>query len=56
MPFTLTREYLDTIAAAAAKGDIQPFIDSIDPDVKWRIGGSEEKGTGREGVYVCIVI
>jgi hypothetical protein len=52
MTFTLTREYLDKIATAAAKGDIQPFIDSIDPNVKWRIGASDEKGTGREGVYV----
>lgn len=56
MTFTLTREFLDVIATAAAKGDIGPFVDSIDPDVKWRIGASDERGTGREGVYVSGIV
>ena len=52
MVFTLTRAFLDNITAAAAKGDFGPWLDSIDPDVKWRLGGSEERGTGKDGVYV----
>jgi len=52
MAFTLTREFMDQLSAAAAKGDFGPYIASVDPDVEWRIGGSEDKGSGREGVYV----
>lgn len=52
MTFTLTQEYLDSIRQAREKGDFGAFIDSIDPDVKWQMGGSDAKGVGREGVYV----
>ena len=52
MSFTLTREYVDSLAAASASGDFGAWLAAIDPEVKWRIGGSEDKGAGKAGVYV----
>jgi hypothetical protein len=56
MTFTLTHDFLAPISAAAAKGDLGPFIVSIDPNVEWRIGASDDKGTGKQGVYVSSAI
>ncbi len=51
MPFILTRAHLDPILAAAAAGDLGPYIASIDPAAEWRVGASDEKGTGGSDVY-----
>jgi len=52
MTFTLTEDFIRSLATPAKEGDLMPWIGSCDENVKWRIGASEEVGKGRAGVYV----
>lgn len=56
MTFTLTREHVAKLMAATAEGDLGPFVAEADPDVVWRLGGSDEQGEGRSGVYVSLAV
>jgi hypothetical protein len=51
MSFTLTAEHLAAILDPIQGGDMQPFLDAIDPDVEWRVGASDQPGKGHTGLY-----
>lgn len=56
MTFTLTTDYIQSLATPAKEGDLMPWINACDENVKWRIGASDEVGKGRSGVYVSLQV
>jgi hypothetical protein len=55
MPFTLTREHLETVLSAARDGDILALLDHLECEVEWRLirGGSCDKpARASVGVWV----
>lgn len=53
MSFTLTKEHLDSFLGPAAKGDWNPFVDAIDPNVHWVVNDPVNDSTSLTGTYVC---
>lgn len=52
MAFTLTTSHVKSIMDAAERGDWGPFVDAIDPDVKWTIGDEAKDPIRKTGIYV----
>ena len=53
MSFTLTEEHVKAFLEPAGRGDCAPFIDAIDPNVKWVIVDPVADSSISAGTYVC---
>ncbi|CAI6089607.1 unnamed protein product [Clonostachys chloroleuca] len=49
--FELTKQHVQSIMDAAARGCWDPFIDSIDPEVHWMIGDPAHDPVMMTGIY-----
>lgn len=56
MPFTLTKEYIDSILGPAAHGNWVPFVEAIDPNVHWIVNDPKYDSTSLTGTYVHLLI
>jgi hypothetical protein len=52
MPFTLTKEYIDSFLGPAARGDWGPFLEAIDRNVQWIVNDPVYNSTSLTGTYV----
>jgi hypothetical protein len=53
MTITLTDSHLRSfLDAASREGNWLPFINAIDPDVRWVIGSEKKDAIRKTGVYV----
>jgi hypothetical protein len=52
MPFTLTKEYVQSLLGPAAHGDWTAFVDAIDPEVHWVVADPVYNNTSLSGTYV----
>lgn len=53
MSFTVTEEHVKAFLELAGRADWAPFIDAIDPNVKWVIVDPVADPSTSAGTYVC---